>query len=136
MGISYSPGDELEITDSKVKHEDAGPAEYSRDLGVKTYAKKSAQCSSDSGSAVRRATGCAGCCFPQTARANRSCERKSLMTDRVIVVPGPETKVETVRLILEMGLRKPYMKIVHHLNVRAIPRLESAALHMPFMRLS
>jgi hypothetical protein len=50
-------------------------------------------------------------------------ERKSLLTDRVILVPGPKREVECVRLMFRMGLRKSYRAIADELNARGIPHV-------------
>jgi len=99
-------------------------AEYSRELGVKVYAGKKRlvqlgyRVGGQAGFGLRRMLLSADGTSKQILRDG---ERKSLMTDRVILVPGPEAEVETVRLIFQMGLRKPYMKIVSDLNIRGIP---------------
>ena len=50
-------------------------------------------------------------------------ERKGIMNDRVILVPGPETEVETVREIYRLFLQEQYgfSRIARELNGRCTP---------------
>jgi hypothetical protein len=101
-------------------------AEYSRELGVKVLGgqKRLAHLGFKQGGApgygLRRmlvsATG-----VPKQELANG--ERKSIATDRVILVPGPAHELECVRLIYRMFVEERYSvrKIVKELNRRGIP---------------
>jgi DNA invertase Pin-like site-specific DNA recombinase len=54
-------------------------------------------------------------------------ERKSISTDRVILVPGPENEIECVRMIFSLLIEK-HMKvkaIARELNNRAIPYIDA-----------
>jgi len=102
-------------------------AEYSRELGVKTYAGKKRlvqlgfRVGGQAGYGLRRMLLSADGTRKQILRNG---ERKSLMTDRVILVPGPKKEVKCVRLMFQMALRKPYMEIVRDLNDRGTPYLQ------------
>ena len=94
-------------------------AEYSRELGVKTYAGKKRLAElgfwagAQSGYGLRRMiVGPDG----QRKQKLKDQERKNIKTDRIILVPGPTHEVEWVRKIFTMALRKPIPKIVTYLN--------------------
>jgi len=101
-------------------------AEYSRELGVKTFEGKKRLVQLGF-----RVGGAAGYGFRRMLLSKdgkrkqqlEHGERKSLITDRVILVPGPKKEVEVVRQIFEMGLRKSYSAIAHELNSKAVPHL-------------
>ena len=98
-------------------------AEYSRELGVKVYAGKKRlvelgfRVGGAAGYGLRRMLLSAEGQHKQKLAFR---ERKSLQTDRVILVPGPKSEVECVRLMYRMGLRKTYREIADELNVRGI----------------
>jgi len=101
-------------------------AEYSRELGVKVYAGKKRvvqlgfRVGGEAGYGLRRMLLSADGKRKQKLAHG---ERKSLLTDRVILVPGPKREVECVRLMFRMGLRKCYRAIADELNARGIPHL-------------
>jgi DNA invertase Pin-like site-specific DNA recombinase len=101
-------------------------AEYSRELGVKVYAGKKRlvqlgfRVGGQAGYGLSRLLLSDG---GKHRRKLREGERKSLMTDRVILVPGPKNEVETVRQMFQMALSKPYTHIARDLNARGIPAL-------------
>ena len=101
-------------------------AEYSRELGLKTYAGKKRlvqlgfRVGGQAGYGLRRVLVSADGKRKQRLRDG---EHKSLMTDRVVLVPGPKKEVECVRHMFQMALRKPYIDIVRDLNARRIPYL-------------
>ena len=103
-------------------------AEYSRELGVKTYAGKKRlvqlgfRVGGQAGYGLRRMLLSADGTHKQLLGVG---ERKSLMTDRVILVPGPAVEVETVRQMFQMALRKPYTEIARDLNALGVPALYS-----------
>ena len=100
--------------------------EYSRELGVKVYAGKKRLVqlgfSGQAGYGLRRMLLSADGKRKQRLGDG---ERKSLLTDRVVLVPGPKREVECVRLMFRMGLRKSYRAIAQELNSRGIPHLRS-----------
>jgi len=94
-------------------------AEFSRELGVKTYAgeKRLAElgfwAGGQSGYGLRRMiVGPDG----QRKQKLKTHEHKSIETDRITLVPGPRCEVEWVRKIFNMALRRPIPQIVKHLN--------------------
>ena len=101
-------------------------AEYSRELGVKVYAgkKRLAQLGF-------RVGGCAGYGLRRMLLSEdgkrkqklQGGEHKSLLTDRVILVPGPAKEVECVRLMFRMRLRSTYRTIAEEFNSRGIPHV-------------
>ena len=101
-------------------------AEYSRELGVKVYAGKKRlvqlgfRVGGQAGYGLRRLLLSADGKWKQLLKDG---ERKSILTDRVILVPGPKKEVECVREMFRMGLRRPYIDIARNLNARQIPFL-------------
>ena len=101
-------------------------AEYSRELGVKTYAGKKRlvelgfRVGGQAGYGLRRMLLCADGTHKQFLQDG---ERKSLMTDRVILVPGPAAEIEIVRKMFQMALRKPYTEIARDLNALGVSAL-------------
>ncbi|HEX8815641.1 MAG TPA: recombinase family protein [Terriglobales bacterium] len=103
--------------------------EYSRELGVKVFAgqKRLAELGFKQGGrpgyGLRRML-----VSPdhQPKQLLASGERKSITTDRVILVPGPDNEVEVVRMIYRMFLREHrcIAWITRELNRRHIPFLE------------
>ena len=82
-------------------------AEYSRELGVKVYARKKRlvqlgfRVGGQAGYGLRRMLLSADGAHKQFLEDG---ERKSLMTDRVILVPGPAAEIEIVRRMFQMAL--------------------------------
>ena len=101
-------------------------AEYSRELGVKVYVGKKRlvqlgyRVGGEAGYGLRRML------LSQDGKRKQKLqhgERKSLITDRVILVPGPKKEVEWVRRIFRMRLRKSYFAIAQKLNSWGVPHL-------------
>jgi DNA invertase Pin-like site-specific DNA recombinase len=101
-------------------------AEYSRELGVKVYAGKKRlallgyRVGGSAGYGLRRML------LSEDGKRKQKLkdgEHKSLLTDRVILVPGPEKEVECVRLMFRMRLRSTYCTIAEELNSRGIPHV-------------
>jgi DNA invertase Pin-like site-specific DNA recombinase len=111
----------------EVKRAMAG--EYSRELGVKVFAgqKRLAELGFKQGGTpgygLRRMLVSPDCSHKQILASG---ERKSIATDRVILVPGPKNEVETVRMIYRMFIRehRSINWIAAELNRRRIPFLE------------
>ena len=77
--------------------------EYSRELSTKVYQGACRLVKLGSGRAARRATVCAGCWWTQNGVKKgelKMGEQKSIQTDRVVLVRGPEEEVDIVRLDL------------------------------------
>jgi DNA invertase Pin-like site-specific DNA recombinase len=102
-------------------------AEYSRELGVKTYAGKRRLAQLGFRVGGQASFGLRRMMLSSDAKQKQILEvgqYKNLTTDRVILVPGPETEVACVRQIYQMALRMRYSAIVRELNARNVPFLD------------
>jgi DNA invertase Pin-like site-specific DNA recombinase len=102
-------------------------AEYSRELGVKVYrgqktlVEQGFKVGGTAGYGLRRLMVSSDKCRQQMLEFG---ERKGLVTDRVILVPGPKDEVDCVRAIFAMALRGLTMTdIAHRLNRQHISYL-------------
>src|SRR5260221_751980 len=101
--------------------------EYSRDLGVRTYAGQKRltllgfKAGGVPGYGLRRMLVSASGVPKQELAIG---ERKSIATDRVILVPGPPHEVQTVKDIYPMFLyaKRPAIAIARKLNRSGVPR--------------
>ncbi len=101
-------------------------AEYSRELGVKVYAGKKRLVQLGFRVGGRAGYGLRRMLLSTDGKRKHQLkdgERKSLLTDRVVLVPGSKNQVECVRLMFRMGLRKSYRAVAQELNSRGIPHL-------------
>jgi DNA invertase Pin-like site-specific DNA recombinase len=102
--------------------------EYSRELGVKVYAaqKRMVRLGFRQGAApgygLRRLLVTGDGCPKQTLNSG---ERKSLASDRVILIPGPKEEVDCVRDIYKMFLaeKMTFHAIARELNRQKIPHV-------------
>jgi DNA invertase Pin-like site-specific DNA recombinase len=103
-------------------------AEFSRELGVKSYAGQKRlvelgyRMGASPGYGLRRLLLSAS---KEPKQVLSSGEYKSLTTDRVILVPGAHDEVETVRRIFQLALRKKGpVWVAQYLNERGVPYLD------------
>ncbi len=101
--------------------------EYSRELGVKVFAgQRNVYLRGFRGSGGRPGYGLRRLLVSPEGNAKTLLamgEHKGIMNDRVILVPGPEAEVESVREIYRMFLHEQYgfSRIARELNGRCIP---------------
>src|SRR5438270_606220 len=103
--------------------------EYSRELGVKVFAgQRNVYLRGFRGSGGRPGYGLQRMLVSPEGNAKQLLamgERKGIMNDRVILVPGPEAEMETVREIYRLFLEENYgfSRIARELNACSIPYL-------------
>jgi DNA invertase Pin-like site-specific DNA recombinase len=103
-------------------------AEFSRELGVKSYAGQKRlvelgyRMGGSPGYGLRRLLLSAS---KESKQVLSSGEYKSLTTDRVILVPGAREEIETVRRIFQLALQKKGpVWVAQYLNERGVPYLD------------